>query len=196
MTGKINTVIMDEHGLLFCVKDICETLQITNTTETLRNIGINNKIKLPVFRGKSTIKQNIYYVNTIGLKYILSKTKSSKVIEIIEDLNLSLDIIFPKEEAHYIRIIETSFDYYKIHKQFTVGKYRVDLYFVDYKLAIEIDEDNHRKRCSILESEREEYIKHELNCKFIRFNPTVPYFNIGTVISQIIKHFREFKEEV
>jgi very-short-patch-repair endonuclease len=129
----------------------------------------------------------------IGLKYILSKTKSSKVNKIIKDLDLSLDIIFPKEEAHYIRIIETSFDYYKTYKQFTVGKYRVDLYFIDYKLVIEVDEDNHRKRCNILETEREEYITRELNCKFIRFNPTVSYFNIGTVISQIIKHIREFK---
>ena len=43
------------------------------------------------------------------------------------------------------------------------------------------------------EIERETYIKNKLQCTFIRFNPSVKFFNIGMIISQIFKHIREYK---
>ena len=51
-----------------------------------------------------------------------------------------------------------------------IGKYKVDLYFIDYKLVIECDEFNHQDRNIIEEKNREEYIC-SLGNKIIRYNP-------------------------
>lgn len=48
-------------------------------------------------------------------------------------------------------------------------KYKIDLYFEDYKLAIEYDENHHKtKRQLKYDKERDEEIKNTLNCHFIR----------------------------
>jgi very-short-patch-repair endonuclease len=188
----IQTIKQDDI-LFYCVKDICYNLDITNTTETLRRVDNRNILKKKIKRRKSTGIQETLFINIEGIKTILFRSKSSKVKNVIEFLELSIDIIFPKEEAHYISIIETSFDFYKSQKQYAIGKYFIDLYFPEFKLAIEVDENNHKMRSIELEKNREEFIIKELNCSIIRFNPTVPLFNIGSVISKIFKHIREYE---
>ena len=54
--------------------------------------------------------------------------------------------------------------------QYNVLGCRIDIYFHDYKLAIEIDEKGHQDRNQDYEAKREELIKKELDCKFIRIN--------------------------
>ena len=43
--------------------------------------------------------------------------------------------------------------------QFQVLNYRIDLYFHDYKLTIEVDERNHNDRNQEYEKQREQLIK-------------------------------------
>jgi very-short-patch-repair endonuclease len=181
----------DKNEDLYCVTDICKILQLKNAAVTLKKVSIHNifKCKTQTVSGD----QICSFVNIIGLKHILSKTNSTKSKDLIKLLDLSIDIVFPGEEAHYASIIESAFDFFKIEKQYCIGNYRLDLYFPEYKLAIEIDEDNHVFRDKNEEIERETYIKNKLQCTFIRFNPSVKFFNIGMIISQIFKHIREYK---
>jgi very-short-patch-repair endonuclease len=76
-------------------------------------------------------------------------------------------------------------------KQFKVGRYRVDLYIDEYDLAVECDEYNHRDRDPRKEKEREEFIRSELDCEFIRFNPDCKNFSIFKVIGIIHKFILE-----
>ena len=71
--------------------------------------------------------------------------------------------------------------------QYYIDGYKIDLYFPDYNLAIEVDEFNHKDRDKLYENKREEYIKEKLGCKFIRFNPDEKNFNIGNIISNILE---------
>ena len=48
--------------------------------------------------------------------------------------------------------------------QYTVLSYRIDLYFHDYKLAIEIDENGHSNRTTDYEIKRQKAIEEELGC--------------------------------
>lgn len=68
------------------------------------------------------------------------------------------------------------------------GKYRIDLYFPKYKLAIECDEFGHSDRPEGYDETRQEYIKNELNCRFIRYNPDSDNFSIFNVINNIINY--------
>ena len=75
--------------------------------------------------------------------------------------------------------------------QHTVGRYRIDLYLPDYKIAIEIDEHGHRDRDPHDERCREEFIKRELGCAFFRVNPDSPDFNIFRMCAQLTHIFME-----
>ena len=50
--------------------------------------------------------------------------------------------------------------------------FRIDVYFAEYCLAIEIDEQNHDGRELIFEKKREEALEKKIGCKLIRINTT------------------------
>ena len=52
--------------------------------------------------------------------------------------------------------------------QNNVLAYRIDLYFHEYKLAIEIDENGHSNRNIDFKIKRQKAIEDELDCNFIR----------------------------
>lgn len=87
-----------------------------------------------------------------------------------------------EEEIHENLI--RAFKNYKIKQQFSILSYRIDLYFLDFKLAIECDEDNHNNYNKNNEIKRQNLITNELNCAWIRYNP-YKNFNIFDLIHEI-----------
>ena len=55
--------------------------------------------------------------------------------------------------------------------------YKIDLYFHDCKLAIEVDEKGHKDRNIDQEIKRQKAIEKEIDCEFIRTNPGEKDFN-------------------
>ena len=80
-------------------------------------------------------------------------------------------------DRYSVRIWNWSF-FYEHHKEkIKVDKngckyilFRIDVYFTEYFLAIEIDEQNHEGRELIFEKKRQEALKKKHGCKFIRIN--------------------------
>ena len=88
-------------------------------------------------------------------------------------------------ENQTIGFIENAYkDILNIKRQHYIGKYKVDLYFIDYKLVIECDEFNHQDRNIIEEKNREEYIC-SLGNKIIRYNPNEKNFDLSNVLRKI-----------
>ncbi len=73
-------------------------------------------------------------------------------------------------------------------RQYRVLNYSIDLYLVEYKIAIECDEWGHDDRDSIYEKKREDEIKTKLGCIFIRFNPNDKDFKLSFVFSEILNY--------
>ena len=46
--------------------------------------------------------------------------------------------------------------------------FRIGVYFIEYLLAVEIDEKGHTSRDLIFEEKRQEALEKKLGCKFIR----------------------------
>ena len=64
-------------------------------------------------------------------------------------------------------------------------KYRIDIYFHEYKLAVEVDEYGHCDRdIEYEEEEREIKIRERLDCKFIRINLDEKKINIFKAINK------------
>jgi very-short-patch-repair endonuclease len=90
-------------------------------------------------------------------------------------------------ENQTIGFIENSFKgITDIKRQYIMGKYRLDMYFVEYKLAIECDENDHADRNETYELERQAYIIAQGN-QIIRFNPNEQNFDLSNVLNAIYK---------
>ena len=85
------------------------------------------------------------------------------------------DIINTKKQT-IINSIKDTFEGENIQTQYSVLGYRIDLYFHEYKLAIEVDELGHTNRNINNEIERQKALEKELNCVFIRINPDEKHF--------------------
>ena len=75
--------------------------------------------------------------------------------------------------------------------QYNILRYRIDLYFQDYKLAIEIDKNGHSNRKIDYEIKRQKAIEQELGCKFIRIDPDKEDFENFRTVSE---KFRPIKQ--
>ena len=88
-------------------------------------------------------------------------------------------------ENQTIGFIENAYkNILKVKRQYKIGKYKADLYFIDYKLVIECDEFNHADRDSIKEKIRDEYMI-SLGNKIIRYNPNQNAFDLSNVLNEI-----------
>ena len=74
--------------------------------------------------------------------------------------------------------------------QYNALGYGIDLYFHDYKLAIDIDKNGDSNRNTDYEIKRQIAIEQELGCKFIRINPDKRDFDIFRNINEILRHIK------
>jgi len=165
-------------------KDICDALNLKNNRSVINIVSEKYKSKQKINTNGG--EQIMMTININGIKQILQSCRSVNKDKLISLLNIELDIIYDCKESSCLRIISSSFISFRQQFQYSVGGYRIDLYFPDYKLAIEIDEFGHKYRNKVYEEEREAYLKEKLGCKFIRFNPNEKDFNVGIVISNIL----------
>ena len=68
------------------------------------------------------------------------------------------DVILTKEQSVLTKIM-SSFEGENMQTQYNVLSYRIDLYFHDYKLAIEIDQNGHNDRKIDCEIKRKKTIE-------------------------------------
>ena len=80
--------------------------------------------------------------------------------------------------------------------QYNVSGYKIDIYFYDYRLAVEIYEKGRKDRNINHEIKRKKVLEKRLGCKFIRINPDEDYFNINKANNEIFRHIKESTKEV
>ena len=71
---------------------------------------------------------------------------------------------------------------------------RIDIYFTEYFLAIEIDEKGHTDRDFIFEEKSQKALEKKLNCKFIRINTSRENYDADYEASRIQTFISKFKE--
>jgi hypothetical protein len=72
-------------------------------------------------------------------------------------------------------------------RQYRVLNYKIDLYIPEWKLAVECDEFDHRDREKTYEEERQDNIEKKLECKFVRFDPQAPDFDLAALVGRILQ---------
>ena len=94
------------------------------------------------------------------------------------------------KEQSVLKSVMDVFEGENMQTQYIVLGYRIDLYFHDYKLAVD-DENGHKDRNIDHEIQRQKAIEKELGCEFIRINPDEKDFNISKVKKEIFRHIKE-----
>jgi very-short-patch-repair endonuclease len=180
----------DDYSWPMSKNDFCKNFDLNDSSVRthMRNHLIEGKDYF--IEGMGRTKE--YYFEKYGALKIFEHSRSEKGIRYKNKHGSSIS---PKEEHLYINIIKYALMGFDIpKKQHKVkldnNKYKnIDLYLERTKLAIECDEHDHYYQESSNELlKREEDISNNLGCRFLRFNPHEPDFNIGEVIS-VIFHY-------
>ena len=72
--------------------------------------------------------------------------------------------------------------------------FKIDVYFSEYILVVEIDEKGHTDRDLIFEEKRQERLEKKLGCKFIRINTRKECYDADYEVSKIQTFISKFKE--
>ena len=136
--------------------------------------GGHNKIDYCLTDEAFELLQNSYNLRN---RYIVDVSDSVKQVKICMCI-----------ENQTIGFIANAFkDVVDVRRQYVIGKYKADLYFIDYQLVIECDEFNHKDRDPVKEFCREEYISSFGNA-IIRYNPNEIGFDLSNVLREINAH--------
>ena len=141
---------------------------------------------------KPIIQRNRKFLHIdLALKTI-TDCRTDKSCSLKNNLGFKLYNVINTKEQTIINSIKDMFQRENIQTQQSVLGYRIDLYFHEYKLAIEVDELGHTNRNINNEIERQKALEKELNCIFIRINPDEKDFNIFKEINKIHRHIKKF----
>ena len=143
----------------------------TNSANTPKSHGGHNKITVMLTEEAFEIFKNSFNMRN---RYIVDVSKEVKIVKFgmcIENQTIGF-------------IANAYSNVLNVKRQHVMGKYRVDLYFVDHKLVVECDENGHADRDPLQEQIRENYLKEAGN-KLIRFNPNATGFDLSNVLREI-----------
>ena len=178
-------------------KDVTNALRYKNSSKAIeQHVHKENKKKLSC-KEYSNLYENFWgeydytnktFLNRKGIFQLVSSSRMPNAVQLAHalDMNIYLALNCTKEQQ-FINDIFHAFKGEKMAYQYLCEPYRIDLYFPEYKIAIECDESGHKDRDQEYEVSRQSYIENELGCQFIRFNPDEEGFNIFNVINRIYK---------
>lgn len=170
---------------LYLVSDIADAIGLVRSP-SLADYGSDLVIKkYAMVNGRHCERK---FFTEKGVKVFLSKTRKEVPAWLLSTFNMEetgLRVV-PKE-TQWIGAIVKSFAGKRPVTQRNVGPYRIDLYFEHEKVAVECDENGHRDRSRAHEQRRQKYITDTLGCRWVRFDPDAPAFDIFDVIGEISK---------
>lgn len=142
-------------------------------SEKLNHRGGHNRIHMLLTEDAFVLVKNTYNLKNRYIK---------KINENISHVNIVMCI-----ETQTIGFIENSFsEALRLTRQKRFGTYYIDLYFEDFNLAIECDENDHKDRDITYERTREQYLL-EQNITILRYNPNDKNFDLSDVLRKITK---------
>ena len=206
--NELTTYTYISNGLYFeyfVGYEIAALLGYKNPSEVIKkNVSKSNQIEFRDYPGikEPEINPKAILITRDGAIEILLKTRkriSPDVLHILKKFNI--DTTNRKcltKEQQTLSTITNVFKTEKFEDQFKIGSYYLDLFFTDYKIVIECDENGHADRKPWKERERMDFVNKKLNINdsnWIRFNPDEYDFDIAKVIGRIYRKIDEIKQE-
>ena len=139
-------------------------------------VGFRKKLVIPDFEISKCLEHEVK--SKIGIIFV-----NEKILE-----EYSVNIFDPYFYEHYKEKIQTD----KNDCKYIL--FRIDIYFTEYFLAVEIDEKGHTDRDLIFEEKRQKALEEKLNCKFYRINTSKENYDADYEASQFKENKIKEKE--
>jgi very-short-patch-repair endonuclease len=191
--------ILLNNGIWYRAVDIAKQLGYTDTQQAISTHILNDdKMMFSTITkaGGQAINKctdmygngKVYYINIEGVRRLAFKCQLPGANSFIEALGITQNTRYLRKETEIVGFIQEVLTEMKEPFEFQkkVGPYKIDLYLTKYNIAIEIDEHGHTDRCVVAEINRENFIKSNLKCTILRFNPDEPDFKISKCLGRII----------
>ena len=121
----------------------------------------------------------------------MSRTKAGNIFvnkKILKEYSVKIYEIDPHFYEHYKEKIQTN----KNGRKCVL--FRIDVYLIEYYLAVEIDEKGHTDRDLIFEEKRQVALEEKFGCKFITINTCKEGYDAGCEASRIQTFISKFKD--
>lgn len=189
--GKTVDMFEDDGVRWFSVKDIGSCLKHSNMRSLISRYPEVDKKK--VRRSTRGGPQQVVYISEAAVKRLCIYSRKLVPDELAVYLNIAVhETKYNSVEGDTIAKIMSTFCGEEMVPQYAVNNYRIDLYFPKYQIAVECDEEHH-KRYKAKDEEREAYIKQKLGCTFVRYEPHDENFQMEAVCNRI---FREIMNSI
>ena len=129
----------------------------------------------------------------VGKKIKSCRKSSKRFLEFKTKLGLDPNVV-TCDEQDIINTLQIVFEGEIIFTHYCIKNKRLDAYFSNHKLGIEVDEYNHESRNSNYEKSRQLMIENQ-GITIVRTNPVAADFDINRLINQIYAHIIESTEK-
>ena len=182
---------------------ISTLLGYKNPSKTITtNVSKSNQLIFSEYPGPKIPELNpkTILISRDGAIEILLKTRkriSADVLHLLKEFHIeTTNMKCLTKEQQTLSAITNAFKTEKFEDQYKIGSYYLDLYFTEYKIVVECDENGHADRKPYKERERMDYVNKELDIddsNWIRYNPDEKDFDISKMIGRIYIKMKEIK---
>ena len=167
-----------------------------------QNISKSNQIIFREYPGPKIpeLDPRTILISRDGAIEILLKTRkriSPDVLHLLKEFHIeTTNMKCLTKEQQTLSAITNVLKTEKYEDQYKIGSYYLDLYFTEYKIVVECDENGHADRKPYKERERMDYVNKELDIddsNWIRYNPDENDFDISKMIGRIYIKINEIK---
>lgn len=183
--------LTEGEEFLFRASDVGRFLKLKNIHTSTTKWKEGKRI-VNMDTGRGTRKTLM--LTTDGIKRLVCNSRSFNASTLAKELCIDVHSNrYLKKETDSMTLLRKIFVGVEMVPQYRCGTYLIDMYLPSFKLAIECDEDvSHRPSKALEDYEREEYIKRDLGCTFIRYRPDDPDFDITKVAGLCFQKIMEF----
>ena len=181
---------------------IAVLLGYKNITQVIQNISKSNQLLFSDYPGPKIpyLDPRTILISRDGAIEILIKTRkriSADVLHLLKKFHIeTTNMKCLTKEQQTLSAITNALKTEKYEDQYKIGSYYLDLYFTEYKIVVECDENGHADRKPYKERERMDYVNKELDIddsNWIRYNPDEKDFDISKMIGRIYIKMKEIK---
>jgi very-short-patch-repair endonuclease len=183
-------IILSKGMRYFRANDVAKALGYSNYRKAI----FTHVPKEHIFHGselgstKNINYGNTRFLDTGGVSHLVHASRLPGSLGVARRLGIPLSTKYKKhyQELSTLKVIMDAFEGEKMMRQYWIAEYRVDLYFPEYKIIVECDENDHRGYDKTKEESRSRVLSRS-GSRLVRYNPDDKEFDIIRVINQIYR---------
>ena len=144
---------------------------------------------------KSIDGETFVYAHEGIIILVIMHCRTPESCKLKRSLGFKLHDMINCKELTVLESIKDAFEEENRQTQYSVLGYKIDHYFHEYKLKIEVDRLGHNDRNIDYKIERQKAIEKELGFAFIRINPDEENFNIFKAINETYRHIKKWTKK-